>query len=361
MSGDGEAHAGGPTDAARLCRSFQTAPAAVPGDESAKYLRSGLTAEGFETPDWLVPDVEDGTAPDLKDEAVANAVRLLPEHAPDFAGAVWPRVEWAHDDAATRERGGEQVDRLLAEAGAHVDGVVVPKVGGADDVERTLERVAAAEADAGLAEGNVGVAVIVETARARSALRDVAALGPDSRLSALVFGPVDYAADLGARAVAGEGPSWPALLEALSNEASANGLLAIGGPYDSLFVERGGVTYYDAPGYAERVEREARVGLDGSWSLHPKQTVQANHVHAPSVEEVEGAVGALSAFEAAKAEGTGAVTVDGRMVDEATARTFRNVVGTVRAMRERVPEQAGELYDEALLGEVEELADAGSG
>ncbi|PSQ31111.1 citrate lyase subunit beta, partial [Halobacteriales archaeon QS_9_67_15] len=44
----------------RLCRTFQTAPAAVPRENSAKYLESGLTAEGFEAPDWLRGDRFDG-------------------------------------------------------------------------------------------------------------------------------------------------------------------------------------------------------------------------------------------------------------------------------------------------------------
>jgi len=41
-----------------LCRTFQTAPAAIARDDSAKFLKSGLTADGFEAPDWLVPDVD---------------------------------------------------------------------------------------------------------------------------------------------------------------------------------------------------------------------------------------------------------------------------------------------------------------
>jgi len=59
----------------RLCRTFQTAPTAVPRDDTAKYLRRGFTSAGFEVPDWLVPDVEDGTAPKMKEEVDAG----LPE------------------------------------------------------------------------------------------------------------------------------------------------------------------------------------------------------------------------------------------------------------------------------------------
>jgi len=333
----------------RLCRTFQTAPAAVPREDSAKYLRSGLTAEGFATPDWLVPDVEDGTAPDMKEAAVDNVVDLLPEHAPEFGGEIWPRVEWAYDDAGRRERGREQISTIASEAGAHVDGVVVPKVGRVEDVEDAAAAVAEAESAAGLEDGRLEVAVIVETAAARSDLREVARLGADGRLAALVFGPVDYTAELGGRERDGERPEWPALLEALSNEASANGLLAVGGPFDRLFRERAGVTFYNGDAYADRVEREAHLGLDGSWSLHPSQTEQANRIHMPGEADLRRDVRRIEAFHDAKASGTGAAMVDGQMVDEATFRNFANTVDTARSIHEQVPEQAEAAYPEDLL------------
>ena len=333
----------------RLCRTFQTAPAAVPRENSAKYLESGLTAEGFEAPDWLVPDIEDGTAPDMKAEAVENVVDRLPDLAPDFGGEVFPRVEWAHDDAEFRERGRDQVDTLVREVGEHLDGVVVPKVGRLADVEDALGAVADAEREYGHDDGSVDVAIIVESAAAVSDLPDIARLGEDDRLAGLVFGPVDYTADLGGRAMDGERPRWGGLLERLSNEASAGGLVAIGGPFDRLFDERAGVTYYNAPGYADQVEREARIGLDGSWSLHPNQTAQANCIHMPTAEELDSALDKVEGFNEAKAAGTGAVVLDGQMVDEATYKNFANTVQTVRTIDEAHGTQTADAYDDRQL------------
>lgn len=333
----------------RICRTFQTAPAAVPRENTAKYLESGLTAEGFEAPDWLVPDIEDGTAPSMKDEAVENTIARLPDHAPDFGGEIWPRVEWSDADSSFRERGTGQIERLVAEAGDHLDGIVVPKVGRASDVERALATVAEAEREYGYDDGSIGLSLIVETARAFSDLREIGRLGTDSRLTGLIFGPVDYTAELGGRVLDGERPRWDAMLERLSNEASAADLVCVGGPFDRLFHERSGVTYYNAPGYADQVEHEAAIGIDGSWSLHPKQTVQANRIHTPTSEELERDVGKIERFADAKAEGSGAVVLDGQMVDEATCKNFANTVATVRAIDGAHPEQTSELYDEDLL------------
>jgi beta-methylmalyl-CoA/(S)-malyl-CoA lyase len=333
----------------RLCRTFQTAPAAVPRENSAKFLDSGLTSGGFSTPDWLVPDIEDGTAPSMKAEAVDNIVSRLPDHAPDFAGEILPRVEWAYDDAEFRERGTGQVRRLAREVGTHLDGIVFPKVGRVGDVRAAAGVLADAEREAGLDDGTLDMAIILETAAARSDLREICQFAADSRLSGLVFGPVDYTAELGGRALHGERPRWDGLLEALSNETSAAGVVAIGGPFDQLFHERAGVTYYNAEGYADQVEHEATIGIDGSWSLHPKQTAQANRIHMPSTEELDRDLTKIEAFNDAKREGTGAVVVGGQMVDEATYKNFANTVLQVRAIDDAHPAQTGEFYDADLL------------
>lgn len=353
----------------RIARTFQTAPAAVPKENTAKYLDSALDSTGFQAPDWLVPDLEDGTAPDMKAEGLENTVDRL-EGGVEFAGEIWPRVQWAYDDPALRDRGEEEIRTLVEAVGETLTGVVVPKVGRVADVERAIDVVAAAEADAGLPAGSIELSVIVETAGARSDLREISMLGSEDddsdtdtgsggdghgRLAGLVFGPVDYTAELGGRAIDGDRPRWDGLLEAMSNEASANDVVAIGGPFDKLFEERAGVTYYNAPAYANQVEREATVGLDGSWSLYPKQTIQANRIHMPTVAELERDVSKIERFNAAKAEGTGAVTVDGQMVDEATFKNFANTVETVRTIHDRHPDQTTEMYDDSLLDRALEL------
>ncbi|ADB60476.1 HpcH/HpaI aldolase [Haloterrigena turkmenica DSM 5511] len=341
------------TDDIRLCRTFQTAPAAVPKDDSAKYLVSALTAEGFQAPDWLVPDMEDGTAPNMKAEGLENTIENVPEH--DFPGEIWPRVEWSYEDAEYREKGRAQIDRLVAEIGDEIDGVVVPKVGRLEDVRRAAEAVAEAEAEHGYDDGSIGLSIIVETGRARSDLREIAQFGEDSRLTGLVFGPVDYTAELGGRDLGDGRPRWDGLLEAMSNEASAAGLVSIGGPFDDLFKERAGLTYYNADEYADQVEHEARLGLDGSWSLYPKQTIQANTIHMPTPDELERDVSKIERFNEAKREGTGAVTLDGQMVDEATFKNFVNTVEQVCAIHEMRSGQTEEYYDDELLERTLEL------
>jgi beta-methylmalyl-CoA/(S)-malyl-CoA lyase len=60
-------------------------------------------------------------------------------------------------------------------------------------------------------------------------------------------------------------------------------------------------------------------------------------------------VGRVERFEAAKPEGTGATTMDGQMVDEATFRTFADTVRTALAVDAVAPERATAPSDAALL------------
>lgn len=333
----------------RLCRTFQTAPAGVAKDNTAKYLESAFNATGFQIPDWLVPDIEDGTAPNMKETALENIIELSAEYGDEFAGEIWPRVQWAFNDKSLRDAGTQEIETLVREAGDQIDGIVVPKVGRHANVERAAELIAETEADYGYDAKSIELSVIIETAQAKSDLKEIASLGRDGRLTGLVFGPVDYMAELGAREIAGERPTWPGLLEDLSNEASANNLVSIGGPFDRLFYTRAGVTVYDADGYADQVERETRVGFDGSWSLYPKQTEQANRIQMPAEETLAQAVRSIEEFSKAKDAGSGAVTIDGQMVDEATLKNFANTVDTVVAISQISKQQTTSMYDEELL------------
>jgi len=75
----------------------------------------------------------------------------------------------------------------------------------------------------------------------------------------------------------------------------------------------------------------------------------------PTPEELERDVHKIERFNEAKREGTGAVTIDGQMVDEATFKNFRNTVQQVRAIDDIRPEQTEEYYDAELLDRARDL------
>ena len=79
-------------------RTFFTTPTAEQGEaDSAKKLRSAIGLRGMQAPDVWVPDNEDATAPNMRDEGAENIAEVVAEGGADFPGEIHPRVVWHRD------------------------------------------------------------------------------------------------------------------------------------------------------------------------------------------------------------------------------------------------------------------------
>jgi citrate lyase subunit beta/citryl-CoA lyase len=91
----------------------------------------------------------------------------------------------------------------------------------------------------------------------------------------------------------------------------------------------------DATGF-ERSCRIARaLGFDGKQCIHPAQLAAANAIFSPAAEEVARAQLVVAACERAAAEGRGAASLDGKMIDAANIRMARFVLDKHRLIPER--------------------------
>ncbi|WP_227356444.1 malate synthase AceB [Haladaptatus salinisoli] len=261
-------------------RSFFTSPTAVEQDDTAKMLRKASQLRGMQAPDVWVPDNEDATAPSMRDEGVENILDVISEHGEDFPGEIHPRVVWHRDDPETRRRGFEHMMRLAdPDEGAvqHIDGFVIPEVGAIDDWKKADEFITIVEAEHGLEEGSLSMSPIIESGEAELAMSRIdEEIGKRSnnleRLFLLVDGEVDYTKDMRAMTPTGDLPPWPELRHNTSRAASANGLIAVDGPYDDI---------RDVEGYHERMTDNRAKGMLGIWSLTPGQVVEANTAPLP--------------------------------------------------------------------------------
>ena len=254
-------------------RTFFTSPTAVEGDNSAKMLERAAELRGMQAPDVWVPDNEDATAPGMREEGVANIIDVVAEHGADVPAEIHPRVVWHRNESGTRASGFEQIRRIAdSPAAPHIDGFVIPEVGGLDDWKKADELITLAESEAGLPTGTFAMSVIVESATAELALADLRETlhQPSNaleRLFLLVDGEVDYTKDQRAITPTGALPAWPELRHNTARGASAANLIAVDGPYDDI---------RDMEGYRERmVDNQAR-GQLGIWALTPSQVVAAN-------------------------------------------------------------------------------------
>ena len=262
-------------------RTFFTTPTAEQGQEdSAKKLRSAIGLRGMQAPDVWVPDNEDATAPNMRDEGAENIAEVVAEGGADFPGEIHPRVVWHRDSPETRYRGFRHMLEIAdPENGAveHIDGFVIPEVGDVDDWKKADEFFTIVENEHGLEEGSLAMSVIVESGSAELAMgRLREEMGKPSnnleRLFLLVDGEVDYTKDMRAITPTGGLSEWKELRHNTSRAASAAGCIAVDGPYDDI---------RDVEGYHDRITANNAMGMVGIWSLTPGQVVEANRSPLP--------------------------------------------------------------------------------
>ncbi|CAI50306.1 malate synthase [Natronomonas pharaonis DSM 2160] len=257
-------------------RTFFTTPTAEKGvEDSAKKLRSAIELRGMQAPDVWVPDNEDATAPNMRDEGAENIAEVVAESGADFPGEIHPRVVWHRDSPETRYQGFQHMLEIAdPENGAieHIDGFVIPEVGDIDDWKKADEFITIVENEYGLEEGSIAMSVIIESGSAELAmgkLREEMGKADNNleRLFLLVDGEVDYTKDMRAITPTGGLPEWKELRHNTSRAASAAGLISVDGPYDDI---------RDVEGYHDRITANNAMGMLGIWSLTPGQVVEAN-------------------------------------------------------------------------------------
>jgi len=268
----------------KFVRTFFTTPTAEQGeDDSAKKLRSAIGLRGMQAPDVWVPDNEDATAPNMRDEGATNIAEVVAEGGADFPGEIHPRVVWHRDSPETRYRGFQHMLEIADPANGaveNIDGFVIPEVGGIDDWKKADEFITIVENEHGLEEGSLAMSVIIESGSAELAmgvLRDEMGK-PDNnleRMFLLVDGEVDYTKDMRAITPTGGLPEWKELRHNTSRAASAAGCIAVDGPFDDI---------RDVDGYHDRITANNAMGMLGIWSLTPGQVVEANKSPLPPQE-----------------------------------------------------------------------------
>ena len=202
----------------KFVRTFFTTPTAVEGeDDSAKMLEGAAGLSGMEAPDVWVPDNEDATAPNMRDEGAQNIIDVVSEYGPDYPGEIHPRVVWHRDSPSTRYQGFQRMLEIAdPDNGAveYIDGFVIPEVGDIDDWKKADEFFTIIENEHGLEEGSLKMSVIIESGAAELAmgkLRDEMGKPTNNlqRMFLLVDGEVDYTKDMRAMTPTGELPPWP--------------------------------------------------------------------------------------------------------------------------------------------------------
>ena len=295
---------------------LQRSELAVPASNPAMIDKA---AEG--AADYIFLDLEDAIAPSEKEQARKNAIQALNDI--DWA-AKGKTVSVRINGLDTHYMYRDVVD-VMEQAGGRVHTLLVPKVGVTGDLYMVEAMVNQIEQAKGLTN-RVGLEALIETALGMANVEAIAQFG--GRLEALHFGVADFAASMRARTtnIGGLNPhypgdQWHASISRMVVACRAYGLRAIDGPFGD---------FSDPDGYRAAAKRAAVLGCEGKWAIHPSQIAMANEVMSPSEAEVTRAKRIIDAMAVAAAEGKGAVSLDGRLIDYASIRQAEVLVEKAR-------------------------------
>lgn len=295
-----------------LCRSFLFAPGNV-----ARRVEKALGLDA----DAVIIDLEDSVAVSDKPATRALAAEALrrPRSCRGYLRVNAPATPFCFRD-------------LVEVLHPNVDGVVLPKVESAADLHAIDWLIANLEREHGLAEGSIDVIPIIETAigvqridrilQARS-LRPYAEAW---RVRRVAFGAADYGNDLGLEPTLEE----PELDDARTRLVLASRAAGMENPIDSPWFH-----LREPEAFARALERSRRAGFQGRLCIHPDQIAPVNAAYAPSREEVARAERVVAAFDAAEAQGSAAIQVDGQMVDYPVVHRARAVLAAAREIAAR--------------------------
>ena len=295
------------SSAAGAARSFLFAPGSRP-----KLLQRAFEAGA----DAVVLDLED-SVPEREKEAAREAVAAcLSELAGQSPVEVHVRVNGVQT--------GRTQEDIAAVVLPGVSAIRLPKAERADDVGEVSGWIAQAERRQGLSPGSVRLDLTIETAQGVAGARELASC--DARVGLLVFGQADFLADVGAEL----GKDRLETLYARSELVIASRLAGLMQP-----VEGAHTRLRDPEGLEAAALAARRLGFFGMSAIHPEQIPVIHAVFTPSAEEVQRARELLAAYQAAEAQGSGALRMaDSRFVDRPVALRSMRIVALAEREKE---------------------------
>jgi len=208
-----------------------------------------------------------------------------------------------------------------------LDGVVLPKSEDEQDLLKLDTLLFAAERRAKIPPNLVKIIPLIESAKGIINLIQIAK--SSKRIIALAFGAGDYCRDLGLD-VAHVSREEVELLYARShivNVSKATGVLAIDTPFLGLLTDR--------VRFLEEVRLASMLGFNGKQCIHPSQIEPINTAFTPSSSEIEQAKRLVQAFEEAKSRGIGAISFEGRMIDEMSYQQAKQRLSLAELIEEK--------------------------
>jgi citrate lyase subunit beta / citryl-CoA lyase len=278
----------------------------VPADSERKFAKANGSGS-----DALILDLEDSVAPRRKAFARGAVEELLGGGTRDWSFLV--RI----NPFGT----GLTLEDLAAVVRPGLDGILIPKVNGIEDVDLVSHYVDVLEVATGVTPGHVKLLVVAtETPAAMIGFNGYAR--KNKRLVGLTWGGEDLSAALGALTPREANGSWTFPYQV----ARAQCLFAAGAA-DAAALETLYVDFRDQQGLAESCKIARRDGFVGRIAIHPDQVATINECFTPSDADIAHARRVVAAFAANPDVGT--IGIDGKMYDMPHLTAARRTLASI--------------------------------
>jgi len=207
---------------------------------------------------------------------------------------------------------------IEAAVSAPVTALMCPKVESPEHLGVIAELLDVLERQRGMPLGHTKLVALIETAAAYFRAREIALATP--RLVALSLGAEDFAASVGMEPL-GETLEMPKQTVIIA--ARAAGILPLG--FMGTVAD-----FKDLDAFRAVVRRSRRFGFAAASCIHPSQLAILNEEYGVSPTEAERARRLIAAYEAALAQGVGAVTFEGKMIDVPVVERARALLARAR-------------------------------
>lgn len=277
----------------------------VPGNNLKMITKAaGLGVDG------VILDLEDGVAVNRKDEARSTILETLQTIDFDRSERL-VRINPFYTMRAEQD--------LQAVLPGRPDAVVVPKANTAEIIKETDRLLTQAENALHFKPGSIAIIALIESGLAFVNLPAICAASP--RMQGLILGAEDLSADTGITRT----PGGQELLFARSSlvmHAAAFGLQAI----DMVQTNFNNTELLQAES-----KQGAELGFSGKQIIHPAQMDIVQAAYTPSTEAIERAQRIMEGAQIAQAEGMGAYSLDGEMVDLPVVKRAETILVRARA------------------------------
>ena len=202
-----------------------------------------------------------------------------------------------------------------------VAALMCPKVESPEHLLVIAEMLGALEHQRGLVAGHTKLVALIETAAAYFRADAIAKATP--RLVALSLGAEDFAWSVGMEPIA-EALEMPKQTVIIA--ARAAGIVPLG--FMGTVAD-----FRDLEAFRAIVRRSRKFGFAGATCIHPSQLPILNEEYGVSADDVERARRLIAAYEAAMAQGLGALTFEGKMIDVPVVERAKTLIARAKTIK----------------------------